>query len=884
MNERPNPDQLLAAVQTEEQQRTRGKLTIFLGYAAGVGKTFAMLSAAHQRKAEGVEVVIGYIETHKRAETEALVAGLETVPRKPVEYRGTSLPEMDLDAVLARQPQLALVDEFAHTNAPGSRHPKRYQDVLELLDAGIDVYTTLNIQHLDSLNDVVAQITGVVVRETLPDRVLDECADIKLIDLPPDELLQRLAEGKVYVPEQAARAIEKFFRKGNLTALREMTLRRAAERVDDQMRAYMQTRAIPGPWKASERLMVCVSPSTLSERLVRSARRLADELNAEWFAVYVEASGNIAPAEHDRMVRTLQLAEELGAKALTLPGRAVAEVALNYARQHNITKIIVGKPLRPRWQELLFGSVVEHLIQHSGPIDVYVISGSAETISADGMRRAWLPNPPYNRYGLAVGLVAVFTASLAPFANWLLPTNSAMLYLALVVGASLYLGRGPSVVISALSALCFNFFFVPPLYTFAITDTQYVFTFFGLFLAGLIVSSLGLQVREQAEVAQRRAAETAELYDLSRDLTVAASHEEIAQTVLHHVQQTFGREAVVLLPHGNHLVAHTVGADFEMNDNERAVADWVFRNGEAAGRNTNTLTAARLRYLPLKTARGVVGVLGVTGPTQAERHLSPDRRRLMESFASQIALAIERSQLSEAAQQTQVLQATEKLQTALLNAVSHDLRTPLVSITGALSSLQDKQVQSDEQARQALVENASEEAARLNRLVGNLLDMTRLESGAYRLKREPCDVQDLIGAALAQLNDRLIRHTVNVTIEENLPLVPLDFVPMTQVLVNLIDNALKYSPPQQPIEIQARLAGTRLQVSVADQGPGVPPDDVTRVFDKFYRAHRPDNVSGSGLGLSICKGIVEAHGGRIRVENRMGGGAHFEFDVPVSEG
>lgn len=908
MNERPDPDQLLAAVQTEEQQRMRGKLTIFLGYAAGVGKTFAMLSAAHQRKSEGVEVVVGYIETHKRAETEALVAGLEVVPRQQVEHRGARLPEMDLDAVLARQPQLALVDEFAHTNAPGSRHPKRYQDVLELLDAGIDVYTTLNIQHLDSLNDVVAQITGVVVRETLPDRVLDECADIKLIDLPPDELLQRLAEGKVYVPEQAARAIEKFFRKGNLTALREMTLRRAAERVDDQMRAYMQTRAIPGPWNASERLLVCVSPSTLSERLVRSARRLADELNAEWFAVYVETQANLSSAERERIARILQLAEELGAKAITLPGRAVAEAAITYARQHNVTKIIVGKPLRPRWQDLLLGSVVEQLVRQTGSIDVYVISGEAES-ALQVARREWWPNRPYRRYlqsGLLVLMATILGFLIDPalsFEKWQLaqriftlgyrptdhffaepilePTNLVMIFLAAVVIGAVSLGRGPAIVASALSVLVFDFFFVPPYLTFTVSDTQYIFTFIGLFVVGLVISSLAARAREQAEAAQQRAAETSELFELSRDLAAAATLDELVRALLGHVEQTFGREALVLLPEDQVLRPRAASPNLHLDDNERAVADWVFRHGEPAGRNTHTLTAARLRYLPLKTARGMVGVLGVKGPAEAEQHLSPEQRRLMESFASQGALAIERAQLSDAAQQAQVLQATEKLQTALLNAVSHDLRTPLVSITGALSTLQDEQVQLDERARRTLVENASDEAARLNRLVGNLLDMTRLESGAYRLKREPCEVQDVIGAALDQLSDRLAERIVQINVDHNLPLVALDFVPMTQVLVNLIDNALKYAPPNQPIEIHARLAETRLQISVADYGPGLPPQDLAKVFDKFYRAQRPDNVSGSGLGLSICKGIVEAHGGTIRAENRPGGGAVFEIELPL---
>ncbi len=903
---RPTPAALLAQAAAEEAAQSRGRLKIFLGYAAGVGKTYAMLEAARQRRAEGLEVVIGYVETHQRAETEALVAGLELVPRRRVEYRGARLPEMDLDAILARRPQLALVDEFAHTNAPGSRHPKRYIDVEELLAAGISVYTTLNIQHLESLNDVVAQITGVVVRETLPDRVLDEANEIELVDLPPDELIQRLNDGKVYVPEQAARAIQQFFRKGNLTALREMALRRAAERVDDQMRAYMQTRAIAGPWSASERLLVCVSPGALSERLVRAARRLADELNAEWIAAHVEVAEGLAPTERERVARTLQLAEELGARPVTLPGRQVAETTQAYARAHNITKIIVGQPLRPRWQEALFGSVVQQLIRRSGPIDIYVINGQVPSESQ--IRRLWWPHAPWRRYAQSLGLVGLATlvgflvdpglsaekwalaqhllavgrrpADLAFREPALEPTNLVMLYLAAVVIGALSLGRGPAIAASALSVLAFDFFFVPPYLTFAVTDTQYVLTFAGLFVVGLTISSLAARTREQAEAAPRRAAETVELYALSRDLAAAASHDAIAQTVLQHVQQTFGREAIILLPHGERLEPHAAAADFKMDENELAVAEWVFRNGEPAGRNTNTLSAARLRYLPLKTARGRLGVLGVKGPEDG-RHLPPEQRRLMEVFASQAAQAFEREHLSETARQAEVMQATEKLQTALLNSISHDLRTPLVSITGALSTLQEASLALDEPTRRTLVENAREEAERLNRLVGNLLEMTRLESGALRLRREPTEVQDLIGAALEQLGPRAGQRLIRVDAPASLPLVPLDFGILVQVLVNLLDNALKYSPPAAPIEVRAASADGALRLQVADRGVGIPPAELGQIFDKFHRVQHPGQMAGTGLGLSICRGMVEAHGGRIWAENRPEGGACFTIQLPM---
>ena len=520
---------------------------------------------------------------------------------------------MDVDAVLARRPQLALVDELAHTNAPGSRHPKRYQDVQNLLEAGIDVYTTLNIQHLESLNDVVAQITGVVVRETLPDSLLDEAAEIELVDLPPDELIQRLHDGKVYVPDKAAGAMEHFFRKGNLTALREMALRRAAERVDEQMLAYMQTRAIPGPWPAGERLLVCVSTSSTGERLVRSARRLADELGAEWSALHVETGDDRrAPEEvRARVARTMRLAEDLGAQVLTLPGQSVAVTALEYARAHNVTKIIAGKPLRSRWQEGLHGAIVDQLIRSSGPIDVYVVSGEAQATSAEAAR--CFPHRPWRRYLQSALLVVAATLVSVPFSLMLSPVNLVMLYLVVVVISAVFLGRGPSILASALSVLAFDFFFVPPHLTFAVSDTEYILTFIGLFLVGLVISTLAARAREQADAARLRAEQTTELYELSRDLAAVYGLNDILRALIRHVQGTFGREGVILLPEDGRLASTVGSGELELDENELAVADWVLRHGEPAGRNTNTLPGAQLRYLPMKTARGVLGVLGIRG-------------------------------------------------------------------------------------------------------------------------------------------------------------------------------------------------------------------------------------------------------------------------------
>jgi two-component system sensor histidine kinase KdpD len=911
---RPDPDALLAAVTAEEKQHVRGKLKILLGYAAGVGKTFAMLEAAQQRKREGVDVVVGYVETHRRPETDALLAGLEVILRRRVEYRGTVLEEMDVDAVLARRPQLALVDEFAHTNAPGSRHPKRHQDVEELLAAGIDVYTTLNIQHLESLNDIVAQITGVTVRETIPDRVLDEADDIEVVDLPPGELVRRLREGKVYVPEQAARAVQRFFRQGNLTALREIALRQAAERVDDQMLAYMQARAIPGPWPAHERLLVLVSPSGLSERLVRTGRRLADELDAEWSVLYVEAPGHAdLPAERrEQVARVLRLAEDLGAKVVTLPGTSVAEAALAYARQHNITKIVAGRPLRPRWRELLRGSTADELLRQSGAIDIYLISG--EEAARPAQRWAGLRLPEhlarYARSTLLVTAATVVGFLLDPALSldkWNLlvrfletgvrspfplrepvieQTNLVMLYLVAVVVSALNWGRGPAILASVLSVVSFDFLFVTPYLTFAVSDTQYVLTFIGLLVVGVVMSTLAARAREQAEAAQRREAETAQLYDFSRDLAAAARIPEIAQTLIHYVEKTFSSEAVVLLPaevSPMGLTSAAISEGLTLDEHEMAVVDWVFRHGQPAGPQTDTLPAARLRYLPLKTSRGVVGVLGVGGPWLADRPITPEERRTMEVIASQTSLAIERAQLSEAARKAEVLQATERLQTALLSSISHDLRTPLVSITGALSSLREDPGALADADRASLIENAHAEAVRLNRLVGNLLDMTRLEAGALRLSLEPCDVQDVVGAALTQMEETLRDRQVALDVPEDLPLVPMDFVTIVQVLVNLLDNAHKYSSAETRIELRARAVGAFLEIEVSDRGLGIPKEDLTRVFDKFYRVRRPETIGGTGLGLSICKGIIEAHRGFIAAENRPGGGTVITMALPLEE-
>jgi len=879
---RPSPEAMLRLARAEEEQSSRGKLRIFLGYAAGVGKTYSMLEAAQQRKREGRDVVAAYVESHGRAETDALLEGLEGIPTAHIEYQGVLLPELDLDAVLARRPQIALVDELAHTNAPGSRHEKRWQDVEELLAAGIDVYTTVNVQHFDSLKDIVTQITGIAVRETVPDSLLDQAAEIRLVDIPPDDLLQRLHEGKVYIPEQAAWAVEKFFRHGNLIALRELSLRRAAARVDDEMRAYMETRAIPGPWPAAERLMVCVSGSPFSERLIRITRHLADEMNATWHTVYIETpgGGKHAQENRERVWKDLRLAESLGAQVTTVSATSVAAAAIQYAVGHNITKIVVGKPSKPRWREFLTPPTVDQIIRLSGAIDVHVVSidpAAPKPETAVGKPKTAIP---LSGYMASLTLVAAATLISMLVRPVLAPANMVMIYLLVVVVAALRLGLKPAILTAFLGVLAFDFFFVPPHLTFAVADTQYLITFIALFAVSVIISSLVSKAREREEAVRDREVQTNSLYHLSRDLASTADIENLLEAVLKNLGESLNARAAVILSEGEHMKVAAASKGLHPSVKEMAVADWVFRNRKEAGHGTETLGSAELLHLPLQASGNLLGVLGIKLENEAD-YRSRQTRRMLDAFASQTAMALERVQLSRQAEQAQILHARENLERALLNSISHDLRTPLVSITGALDTLRERVHTLADKARLELLDTAWEEAERLNRFVGNLLDMTHLEAGDVKLRRAVCDVQDLVGCALAAMERRLGTRKVALDVPAILPPVRIDMTLMTQVLVNLLDNALKYSPAPSPVEIAARADTTRLHITIADRGPGIPEQDLKRVFEKFYRVPVPEGTAGTGLGLSICKGIVEAHGGSIRAENRTGGGLKVIVTLPL---
>jgi two-component system sensor histidine kinase KdpD len=883
-DKRPDPDALLAGLEEER----RGKLTVFLGAAAGVGKTYAMLQVARERLAEGVDVVVGWVETHGRAETEALLKGLPVIPPRRLIYRGKEFVEMDLDALLARRPELALVDELAHTNIPGSRHVRRYQDVEELLSAGIDVYTTLNIQHLESLNDIVAQITGVRVHETVPDRML-EAARIHLVDIPPEELIQRLKDGKVYVPEQAAEALRRFFRPGNINALRELALRYTAQRVDRQVEWYMRLHGIAGPWPAGERVMVCVSPSPFSARLIRIGRRMAEGLQAEWLAAYVETPRRlpVGELEKDRLARNLRLAEELGAETVIITGQDVARELLELARRRNVSQIIIGKPLHSRLWEWMHGSVVDKIIRHSEGISVHVIPGkpveggkSPRTTRVARRTFSFLP------YVLVLGTTAFLTAFAYIFRASLGQVNIALLFLVPVLGGAMKWGTGPAVVAALSGALAFDFLFVPPIFSFTAADLRYLISFAIFLLVAVLTGTLSTRLQQQVNLSRWREAQTAALYALSREIAAVSEPEQVLQSVVRKVAEAVEARVTVLLPDdkGNLVVraSSVSGGDELLGEDERAVATWVFVHGEKAGRGTDTLSASAGLYLPLRTGEGIRGVLGIY-PGKGEEYFSPDQIRLLEAFAGLTALVVTRIQLAQKAREARLLAESERLRTALFNSLSHDLRTPLATIIGAVTGLLEGEGVYDSSARRELLQSIKHEAARMNRFVNNLLDMARLESGVLTLRREWCDIQDIIGVAVARLDEVLHSRPLKIDVEPGLPLVQADCTLIEQVLVNLLENAVKYSEPGSEIAISARYRGDRLEVAVANRGPQIPPVDLERIFDKFYRLKSPRLVSGTGLGLAICRGIIAAHGGKIWASNHPAGGVVITFQLPLGE-
>jgi two-component system sensor histidine kinase KdpD len=901
---RPDPDALLARVKAAEAREQRGRLKIFFGATAGVGKTYAMLEAARKRQAEGVDVVVGYVEPHGRAETEALLRGLEALPYLQVDYRGARLNEFDLAGALARAPVLLLVDEFAHTNVPGARHAKRWQDVQELLEAGIDVYTTVNVQHLESLNDVVAQITGARMQETVPDHVFDRADEVELIDISPEDLLQRLKEGRVYVPERARHAIDNFFRKGNLIALREMALRATADRVDAEMREYRTDHAISATWAAAERLLVAVGPDAQAERLVRAGKRMAAALRAQWLVVYVETPEllKLPEAERNRRIDLLRLAESLGAETVTLDGITAAQAVLDYARTRNVTRVLVGRPNQRRWAWPGRASTTRLLLEANADIDIYVVGAGGvappnPVLARSGSYLGVAPPSGKTRWpGYLWGLAA--TLACTALSWWMTPAfelaNLIMVYMLGAVLIAARYGHGPAIMVSVVNVAAFDFFFVPPRFSFAVSDTQYLVTFAIMLAVAIVISNLTASVRLQARVAGHRERRTALLYAMSRELAGIRGLDNIAASAVRHTSEVFDAQVVVLLPDATGMITHpkAPGIHRSLRGADLGVAQLVYDRGRKAGLGTDTLPGGDTIYLPLTssgTAAATRGVLALL-PSNPRRVLLPEQMHLLDTFASQIALALERAQLAEQAQDAAVNAETERLRNSLLASISHDLRTPLAVIAGSASSLAEAGEQMRGDQRVELARSIYTEARQMGDLVSNILDMTRLEGGAVQLNRQWTALEEVVASVLERLDARFAgaakspARRIQVRLAAGLPLVMLDAMLIEQLLANLLENALKYAPGNSPIEVGGEVAGDTIRITVADHGPGIRPGDEEHVFDKFYRGRREANVGGAGLGLTICRAIARAHGGEIEARNQAaGGGAIFIVTLPRGE-
>jgi two-component system sensor histidine kinase KdpD len=873
--QRPSPDALLAAIKTEAARQGRGELKVFLGMCPGVGKTYAMLQAAQGELKAGREVVVGYVETHGRKETVALAKGFETIPRRSIEYKGVMLEEMDLDAILARRPRLVLVDELAHTNGPGSRHPKRWQDVVELLEAGIHVFTTLNVQHVESRAETVRQITGAEIRETVPDSVLDQ-AVLELLDLPPRELVERLRDGKVYVPERAEAAAQNFFREGNLTALRELALRLVADHVGEDTEAYRRTDAASAPWKTGNRLLVAVGPSPLSEALTRWTRRMADELKCPWLAVHVEGSRPLSDQAQARLTRNLETARELGAEVLTTTDEDLARGLLRVARERNVTQIILGKPSGGgllNW--VRSGRLVRRLLQDSGDIDLHVIR--AEKVPGPAEKFIWPSRgSDIRQYGIAVGTVAATGLVNLGLMQFTGPRVPVLVFLLAVVLLALFVGRGPVLLAGALSALAWNFFFLPPRLTLVIGSVEDGVLFGIYFVVSLVLGQLVARIRAQAEAERRREERSTALYQLTRELAEAGSHDEVVWQLLGQVNRVFQAPAAISLFNGDKLSPHPDNT-LELNEKEFSVSDWALRNRKAAGKFTDNLPGAQALHLPLATERNVFGVLAVALP---EQNLSLAQRDLLETFARQAALVLDRVELRAAAEQTRLVAESERLSRVLLNSISHELRTPLAASTSATSTLAEATDMTGQQ--RMLVGEIQEANRRLNRIVGNLLEATRLEAGKVVPRLDWYDARDLVQTTIRELQRELADNPLILELPPEPMLVRCDFSLTQHALANLLVNAVVHTPRGTRIEVATRFAERSVVFNVGDRGPGIPVQLMPRIFEKFFRA--PDApTGGSGLGLTIAKGFIEAQGGAISAENRPGGGALFNLKLPQPE-
>lgn len=888
---RPDPDQLLDKIQRDDAKLQRGHFKLFFGACAGVGKTYAMLAAARTQQLNGVDIVIGVVETHGRAETLAMTEGLEILPARQINYHERLRDEFDLDLALQRKPALLLLDELAHSNIPGARHQKRWQDVEELLAAGIDVYSTINVQHLESLNDIVGGITGIRVSETIPDRVFAMADEITLVDLPPDELLRRLKEGKVYLPHQAERASKNFFRKGNLIALRELALRRTADQVDAQMRDYRADQSIHNVWQAKERLLVCISPHDNSKRLVRAAARLAAALHADLIAIYIETPRlqKLAPERRDAIHKTLKLAEELGAETTTLSGDQLAPILLNYAQSRNVSKLVIGKSTRPTWQRVWRTSLADELASRSTDVDVYVVGHDVE-LDADSSAKPASSDPRSDildsrsaqpsAYLWAAALCIAVTGIAAGLVNVFDLANVIMLYLLATVLIAIRLGRGPSIFASFLSVATFDFFFVPPRFSLQISDTQYLFTFIIMLAVSLIISNLTANLRYQARIASFRERRTNALNALSKALSSALVVEQIIEISNEHLVGVFQSKIAVLLPDSHDVIRQPLNDAKSVPEHlDLAIAQWVYDNQQRAGLGSNTLPANALLYIPLQAPMRTRGVLAIA-PMHKRLIFLPEQQRMLDTFAAQIALALERIHYVEVAQDAIVSIEAERLRNSLLSAISHDLRTPLTAIMG-LSSTLTEPTNISETTRSELIQAIHEEAQHMNSLINNLLDMARLQSGKVVLNLQWQPIDEVIGSALRLSTQLIGPRRLRLEIDQHLPLLSFDAVLIERVLCNLIENAVKYGDDE--IIIGASLSDGLFRLSVADNGAGLPDGLGARIFDKFTRGAKESATHGVGLGLAICKAIIEAHHGHIFADNLIGRGAKISFTLPLGK-
>src|SRR5271157_2750969 len=880
---RPDPDALLAAFRRE----SAGRLKVFLGAAPGVGKTYAMLQGVRRLKEEGVDVVIGLVETHGRAETSALVEGLEVLPRRMVDYHGRTIAEFDLDAALARKPALIVVDELAHTNAPESRHPKRWQDVQELLAAGIDVWTALNIQHLESLADVVSRISGVVVRETVPDRVLQKATDVVLVDITPDELIQRLNEGKVYVPETARRATQNFFTPGNLTALRELALRRTADRVDDQMVDILRQKAIEGPWGASERLLACVGPDEVSERVVRRAAQLATSLNAAWTAVYIERIGEEGDAaKATQIAKTFSLAERLGGDTTRLQGNDFPTEILRLARRENVTQIVLGQS-RAAFIGSLFGrSLPDALMRRSGTIEIHVVP-------YEEPRRPfrWRPRLKLNPEGLgvevtaALGSVACAVVVGEALTAVLKLPNLSMIFLTAVLFSGARFGTRAAVIASFASFVAYNFFFIEPRYTVTVAQPQELFALMIFLAVAVLTGSLTGRVRDQRESVLKNAEVTQSLYDFSRKLSGASSADDVLWAAAAHLHAAFGGRIVLLVAEGEDLdIRAAWPPDVQLDAAAFSAARWAQQKKEPAGWGTGTLPLIGFQFRPLVAARGPIAVCGFE-PHSPDSPITAADERALTAILDQTAIALDRALLAREAVKAAAMKENEKVRDVLLASLSHDLRTPLSAIAGAATSLRALGDKMSAAERLELLTSIEEETARLSRFVANLLDMSRIEAGGLKVNRDLVDVADVVQGAVERSRKAFPKQPVKVNLAPDLPFVRGDDKLLEQVMFNLLDNAHKYAG-DTGATVHARQEGAEVVLSVTDEGPGVKPTELERIFEKFYRGGRADGrKAGTGLGLSICRRLVEAMGGTIVAQSPAvrRRGARFVVRLPAAQ-